>query len=411
MTDHTLSTARPRMGKVEFIALMAMMGGVVAFSIDAMLPALPQIAAELSPGALNRAQLVVTTFVLGMGLGTFLVGPLSDAYGRKPVILAGTAIYMLASLLALFAPSLELLILSRILQGLGVSAARIVSMAIIRDLYAGREMARLMSFVTMIFMIVPAIAPLIGSGIIALAGWRSVFASFVGFAALYSLWMTAKLAEPLPPGHRRPFRPHELRRAVREVLAHRTVLLAMAVMTLCFAALFASLSSIQQIVGNTYDRPAQFPYWFGLIALISAGASLLNAALVLRFGMRRLVTAALSVQVLCCALALLLLHVGQPPGWHFAIYFAWQATVFAGASLTLGNLTSLAMEPLGHVAGMAASLISGLATVGSVLLAIPIGLAFDGTPTPLIIGVLACAFLGAMIMLLLKRREESAEQV
>lgn len=410
MTEHTGPDARNRMGKVEFILLMAMMGGVVAFAIDAMLPALPRIGTELSPDALNRAQLIVTSFVFGMGLGTFLVGPLSDAFGRKPVILVGSVVFALAALVAILTPSLELLIVSRIFQGLGVSAARIVSMAMIRDLYAGREMARLMSFVTMVFTLVPAIAPLIGSGIIALAGWRGVFGSFVIFAAIYSLWMSARLIEPLPRAKRQPFRPATLWQAVKEVLSDQTVLLAIAVMTLCFASLFASLSSIQQIMGDTFNRPDEFPYWFGMIALIAGAASLMNAALVMRFGMRWLVSAALGGQVVVCLLALTLLHAGLSQGAQFAIYIAWQATVFAMVSLTLGNLTSLAMEPLGHIAGMAASVISGLATVGSVLLAIPIGLAFDGTPVPLILGVLVCTLLGRVIMVRLKRFEEFANQ-
>ncbi|WP_299847228.1 MFS transporter [uncultured Roseovarius sp.] len=399
-----------QMGRVEFVALMAMLGGVVAYSIDAMLPALPQIGAELSPDAINRAQLVVTSFVFGMGIGTFFVGPFSDAFGRKPVILAGAAIYALATLLALLAPSLELLVLARILQGLGVSAARIVSMAIIRDLYAGREMARLMSFVTMVFTLVPAIAPLIGSGIIAIAGWRGVFASFLIFAAIYSLWMSLRLREPLRLEDRCPFHPASLRQAVKEVLSDRVVLMSITVQTLCFAALFASLSSIQQIMGDSYDRAAQFPYWFAMIALIAGGASLMNAALVMHFGMRQLISTALSAQILLCLLALVLFQTNLSSGMGFAVYIAWQASVFSMVSLTLGNLTSLAMEPLGHIAGMAASVISGLSTVGSVLLAVPIGLSFDGTPLPLILGVLGCMCLGRILMLRLAAREKLAEE-
>lgn len=399
-------TARPTIGKTEFIALMAMMAGVVAFSIDAMLPALPRIGAELSPDATNRAQLVVTSFVFGMGLGTFLVGPLSDAFGRKPVILAGAVIYALAALLALVAPSLGLLVVARMVQGLGVSAARIVSMAVIRDLYAGREMARLMSFVTMVFTLVPAIAPLIGSGIIAVSGWRGIFGSFVIFAAIYSLWMSLRLREPLPAPDRRPFRPATLWRAAKEVLSHDMVVLAMLVQTLCFAALFASLSTIQPIMGETFDRAAQFPYWFGMIALIAGAASFLNAALVVRLGMRTLINAALVGQAGLCLVALFLLRIDLPETMQFAVYVAWQAALFAMVSLTIGNLMSLAMEPLGHIAGMAASVISGLATVGSVVLAIPIGLAFDGTPIPLMIGVLICTTIGRVIMRRLTRAEE-----
>ena len=396
------------MGEVEFIALMALMGGAVAYAIDAMLPALPEIGQELSPHDMNRAQLIVTSFVFGMGLGTFLVGPLSDAFGRKTVVLVGSVIFAVASVFAIFTSSLELLIASRVVQGLGVSAARIVSMAIIRDLYAGREMARLMSFVTMVFMLVPAIAPLMGSVIIALSGWRGVFASFLLFAGLYTVWMMFKLAEPLPPSQRQPFRAAAIGFAAKEVMSHKVVVLAIAVMTLCFAALFASLSSVQQIMGNTFGRADEFPLWFALIALISGSAALMNARLVMRLGMRFLVSATLSGQVLLCLVMLGLAQVDLHPDLRFALYIAWQSTVFCMASLTLGNLTSLAMEPLGHIAGMAASMISGLATVGSVLIAIPIGLAFDGTPVPLILGVLACAVVGRLLMIPLKRSEDSA---
>lgn len=396
--ESTTPGARSRIGNVELITLLAMMSGVVAFSIDSMLPALPRIGAELSPDAINRAQLVISSFVMGMGLGTFLVGPLSDAFGRKPVILAGAAIYAVGAVLALAAPSLELLVLARMLQGLGVSAARIVSMAIIRDLYSGREMARLMSFVTMVFTLVPAIAPLVGSGIIAIAGWRGVFGSFLIFALLYSLWMSLRLEEPLPANKRQRFHAATLWLAAKEVLAYRSVRLATLILTLCFAALWASLSSIQQIVGDTYGRAGQFPYWFGLIALIAGGTSLLNAALVIRLGMRRLIAIALVAQIGLSLAALALFQFTLPSGFGFAIYFVWQASVFCMVSLTLGNLTSLAMEPLGHVAGMAASLISGLATVGSVLIAIPIGLAFDGTPVPLMIGSLSCVFASLLVM-------------
>lgn len=412
MSDQATSdvTSRPSMGKIEFIALMALMGGAVAYAIDAMLPALPEIGQELSPDALNRAQLVVTSFVFGMGLGTFLVGPLSDAFGRRPVVLVGSGIFAVASVIAVFTASLELLIALRVVQGLGVSAARIVSMAIIRDLFAGREMARLMSFVTMVFMLVPAIAPLIGSLIIAVAGWRGVFASFILFAGLFSGWMMLRLAEPLPRGHRRPFHPRALWQAAREVVSHRVVILSTAVMTLCFAALFASLSTVQQIMGDTFGRADEFPYWFALIALISGSAAMLNAKLVIRYGMRFLVGATLGAQVVLCLVMLALTAVDMPPGLQFAVYIAWQSSVFCMASLTLGNLTSLAMEPLGHIAGMAASVISGLATVGSVLIAIPIGLAFDGTPVPLILGVMVCALLGRLLTIPLGRAEESSRQ-
>ncbi len=397
--------------QVEFVALMAMLAGTVAFSIDAMLPALGAIAAELSPQAMNRAQLVVTSFVFGMGAGTFLVGPLSDAFGRKKVILTGTALYMLGALMAALTHSLELLILARVAQGLGVSAARIVSLAIIRDLFKGREMARLMSFVMMVFALVPAVAPLIGAAIIGLWGWRAIFVAFVAFSGVYSLWLGLRLPEPLPPESRRPFRPRALLHAGREVLSIALVRRAIAVQTLCYGALFAALSSIQPIIDQSFGRGAQFPFWFGMIAVISGGFSLLNARLVMRLGMRRLIRGALSAQIV---ISLAVLGVFSAAGNRlapevgFGFYIAWQASAFVMLTFTLGNLNALAMEPLGHLAGMGASVTSGLATVGSVLLAAPVGLAFDGTPRPLIAGVLGFVTLAGLGMLRLERCEDHA---
>ncbi len=386
------------MGRVEFVALMAMLVATVAFSIDAMLPALPRIGAELVPEAVNRAQLVVASFLLGLGAGTFFTGPLSDSFGRKPVILGGAAIYILGALVAMIAPSLGLIVAARILQGLGAAAARIVALAIIRDLYAGREMARLVSFVMMVFTLVPAIAPLAGSGVIAIAGWRAIFGAFILFALLTSLWMTLRLVEPLPKAHRRPFRPAALWGAVKEVLAFRTVRLSIAVQILCFTTLFSSISSIQQIFAETFDRADDFPWWFCMIALIAGTGSFVNASLVVRIGMRRLVSFALLAQVAISAAVLLLFLIGLPPGVDFAVYIAWQTTVFFQAALTLGNLNALAMEPLGHIAGMAASVIAGISTVGSVLLTVPVGLSFDGTPLPLFAGVLVAVAAGCLLM-------------
>ncbi|MEX0278810.1 MAG: MFS transporter, partial [Ruegeria sp.] len=191
-----------RMSKGEFIALIAMMFATIAFSIDAMLPALPEIGAQLSPDDTNKAQLILTSFVLGMGIGTFFTGPISDAVGRKPVIYGGAALYILASAIAWASSSLELVLAARILQGLGAAGPRVVAMAIIRDLYAGREMARIISIAMMIFTLVPAIAPMMGAGVIALVGWRGIFVCFILFAIIILIWMTLRLPESLAPENR-----------------------------------------------------------------------------------------------------------------------------------------------------------------------------------------------------------------
>lgn len=385
--------------------MMAMLIATVAFSIDAMLPALPGIGAEFSPDAPNRAQLVVGAFVFGLGVGTFFVGPLSDRYGRKAVILVGALLFSSAALGAVFAPNLEILIVSRVLQGLGAAAARVVTVAIIRDLFSGREMARLMSFVMLVFTLVPAVAPMAGSAIIALSDWHGIFWAFILFATVSTGWMCLRLPEPLPPTRRVPISARKLLSGLREVFSIRMVRLSMAVQTMVFALLFASISSIQQVMDVTFGRASEFPYWFALIAMAAAASSLLNAALVMRLGMRKLIHISLAVEAVITVLALGLLLTGLPDGPAFAVFFLWQASVFFQVGLTLGNLNALALEPLGHIAGMGTSMTTGIATVASVLLATPIGLAFDGTPVPLLVGALVLVGIGLWLMRGLRREE------
>ena len=395
----------PRLPMPEFIALIAMLFATIAFSIDAMLPALPDIAAELSPEAVNRAQLIVTSFVLGMGIGTLFAGPLSDSFGRRTVIVGGAVLYCGAAALAMVAPSLETVLAARILQGIGAAGPRVVSLALVRDLYKGREMARVVSFAMMIFTLVPAVAPLAASGIIAGFGWRAIFAAFILFAVIATGWLWLRQPETLPQDARRPLALAPLRQALREVLTHRTVLMAIAVQTLCFACLFGTLSSTQQIFDETFDRGDSFPLWFALIALLSSSASMINAALVVRLGMRALISATLQAQIGLSALFALLWVTGAlPPMLIFPAYILWTTSVFMMAGLVLGNLNAIALEPMGHIAGMAASVSGAVATVLAVMIAAPLGLAFDGTPLPLALGICGLSLGGAVLMRRLPQR-------
>ena len=394
-----------QMSRPEFIALIAMMFATIAISIDAMLPALPEIGAELSPENINRAQLVLTAFVVGLGAGTFVVGPISDTFGRKPVILAGAAIYVTGAVAAWASQSLEVLLLSRILQGLGASAPRIVSIAIMRDLFSGRIMARMMSLAMMIFTIFPAFAPLIGQGIIALSDWRGIFLAFVLFAAVAMLWLVVRLAETLPREARRPFRFPQLMGAVKEMVAHPTVRLSIIVQTLCLGLLFTMLVMVQPVYDDVFDRSEEFPTLFAIIALIAGSASLLNAALVVRLGMRRMVIWSLGIQALWSGTMLIIGLVSLPDTLAFALFMIWQCSVFFIAGTTLGNLNAIAMEPMGHIAGMAASVIGGISTVLAAAIASVVGQFFDGTIVPLAAGLCVMSCIGY----LLTRRMEQIE--
>ncbi|WP_083480557.1 multidrug effflux MFS transporter [Jannaschia seosinensis] len=383
---------------------MAMLTATIAFSIDAMLPALPEIGAALSPDAPNRVQLVVVAFVLGMGGGTLFVGPLSDALGRKAVMVGGAVVYCVAAAFCTIAPSLEALLVARLVQGIGASGPRVAATAMIRDLYAGRGMARVVSFVMMTFTLVPAIAPLVGSWIIASFGWRGLFWAFVLFSAVSGGWLFLRQPETLPRAMRRPLNAARLRLAAAEVAGHANVRRATAVQSLVFGILFATIMSVQPIYDLTFGRDATFPLWFGLVAIISGSASFLNAHLVGRLGMLWLLRRALAVHVvLSVVLAMLWAGGLMPDAVRFASFLLWQVGTFSLAGLTIGNLNAIAMQPMGHIAGMASSVISAVSTIAGVSLAVPIGLAFDGTPLPLIAGA---AVLGGLALFLTRRLAE-----
>lgn len=396
-----------RLGQTEFIALMAMVVATVAFSIDAMLPALPQIGAALSPDNLNNAQLIITSFVLGMGIGTMFTGPLSDAYGRKPVMIAGAVVYVVGCGLAWAAQSLELMLAARVLMGLGASGPRVVAMALVRDIYQGRDMARIMSFVMAVFALVPALAPILGHFIILGFGWRAIFAAFMLFSVVTLLWLLIRQPETLMPGNRRPLSIAALYTATAQMFAHRTARLSIAVQTLVFGILFIVLSSTQQVFDVTFGQGAHFHYWFGGIAILAASASLLNARLVMRLGMRAIIKAMLTIQI-GITLAMIAITAIDGPYWlAFGTYVIWVTGNFFQAGLTIGNLNALAMEDMGHIAGLAASIIAAISTIGAVLIAAPIALMFDGTPLPMAVGALVAASIALWLTTKIKRPGEA----
>ncbi|OYX45473.1 MAG: multidrug MFS transporter [Rhodobacterales bacterium 32-67-9] len=391
MFDATPQHVR-RLPAGEFTAMLALLFATIAFSIDAMLPALPAISAELSPDAVNNAQLVLSLFVLGMGVGTLFVGPISDAIGRKITIAWGAALYVIGAALAWHSTGLEALLLARFLQGLGASTSRVVGMALVRDLYAGREMARIMSFVMMVFMVVPALAPLIGQAIIGNFGWRAIFLAYILFALVSLSWVSLRQAETLAPEDRRPLTAGNLWLGLKEVLSSAEVRVYILVMSLGFGQMFSLLSSIQQVFDTTYGMAQSFPLWFAGIAAFSASASFINSRLVMRVGMRRLATLAYAGSAVLSLVAVTLIGLHLVGGMaSFAVFYIWGTSIFFIAGLTFGNLNALAMQKLGHIAGMATSVITAISTVVAALIAAPVGLAYDGTAVPVIIGALICS--------------------
>ncbi len=402
-----MSQPTKRLRQGEFITLMAMVSATIAFSIDAMLPALPEIGAELSPGDLNRAQLILTSFVLGMGLGTFFTGPLSDAFGRKPVMVGGAIVYIAAAALAWSSPSLEMMLFSRLIMGLGASGPRVVAMAMVRDLYSGSDMARILSFVMMVFSLVPALAPTLGHYIILGFGWRSIFIAFVVFSLISTTWLWTRQPETLARENRRPLSLSKMASATVEVFKIPTTRISIVIQMLTFGTLFMSLSSTQQLFDKTYGQGDVFHLWFGGIAIVASTASMLNARIVGRLGMRAIIKATFMGQIILTLIMIAVTLLGGPYWLTFGVFVIWTIGIFMQAGLTIGNLNALAMEPVGHIAGLAASIISALSTVGAVLLAAPVGLALNGTPMPMALGTLACVTLALWLTNKIKRPGET----
>lgn len=388
-----------RLPFLEFVCLMALLFSLIAYGTDAMLPAFGLIAQDFGLADENRAQLVVSAFVLGTGAGQLIAGPLSDSFGRKPVLLCGIALFAVMAVVAVLAPSLQWLLVARFFQGLGVSAPRAVGQAMVRDLYEGRLMARVVSLAMMFFVLVPAIAPFAGQWLMLRFGWEAIFISFVGFGALSAAWLTLRQGETLLPDRRRAFALSSILDAFLTVMRNRRAVVSMLVITCGMACIFAYLNSAKQVFVDWLGTGTDFPAYFALIALISGAASALNAWLVVRFGMWFLATLALAVLASVSLIYAVVLGSGIPQAALLWSFVGWSSLMFLCASMVLANLNAFALEHLGDVAGMAAALIGAVTTICCIAIAAPIGLAFNGTGLPLILGVAACAGLGFFVNL------------
>ena len=381
----TIGESDPRLPPAEFIPLVALMFSLVAMSVDAMLPALPAIGADFSLADANDTQLVVGSLLFGLAFGQLLAGPLSDSYGRKPVICAGFALFMGGTLLSIFAPDFNWMIAGRVLQGFGAAGPRIVTIALVRDQYQGPAMARIMSFALSVFILVPAIAPAFGLGILIMAGWRAIFATFFLVALVALLWFMLRQPETLAPERRAAFQARRIMKTALEVCTTRAAIGHTIATGLIFASFVGYLSSAQQVFQDTYGVGDWFPAYFGALALCIGCASVLNGRLVIRHGMHRISRAAVHALT---GISLVFLGVawifdGLPPLW---LFMGLLVPVFFCVGLLFGNLNALSMAPLGHIAGVGAAVVGFVATLISVPIGAAIGQAYDGTVTALVSG-------------------------
>jgi len=380
-----LARTGPQLRFGEFVTLTALIISLVALSIDVMLPALQQIGGELGAPRANDAQLVITALFVGLALGQVFFGPLSDSVGRKPAIYAGLLLFIIGCLMSILATDFTVMLAGRVLQGLGAAGPRSVTVALVRDQYEGRAMARVMSLVMAVFIMVPALAPGIGQIILAIAHWRAIFGFMLAVAVVSLVWFALRQPETLAPERRARFSPGRILLAVRETCTSRVAFGYTLASGLIFGAFVGYLNTAQQIFQIQYGLGALFPLYFGALALAIGGASLVNARLVLRHGMRRISAWALGL-LTGLSLAFLVLAyamAGAPPLWGLMAYMS--ATFFC-IGMLFANFNALAMEPLGHIAGVGAAVIGSLTTLISLILGTAIGQAYDGTVLPLIAG-------------------------
>lgn len=400
MPIQPMPTDKHHIAMSEFVAIVALMMALSALSIDIMLPALPAISDHFALSGENDRQLVITAYLVGFGLGQPLHGPLSDRFGRKPVLMGGLMIFFIGAGLATWASDFTMLLMARLLQGIGGAAARVVSNAVVRDCYSGREMARVMSLVMSVFILVPIAAPALGAVILLVQEWQVIFGLLMIVAALTAAWVAIRLPETRDPADRSPMTAGNLALAAWLVVTNRITLGYTIATGFLFAVLMGYIGSAQQLFGEVYDMGELFPLMFGALAVAVAIAALTNARLVSRMGMRRLSHMALIVMVgLASAMAL----AGFPAKPPLPVLAAYLFASFFCFGLVMSNFNALAMEPLGHVAGMAASFIGFLTTLMGAFGGWLIGQSFDGTARPLAVGFLILSASALAVVLITER--------
>ncbi|MGX1495668.1 DHA1 family bicyclomycin/chloramphenicol resistance-like MFS transporter [Labrenzia sp. MBR-25] len=364
----------------EFVAIIAMIMALNAMAIDVMLPALPAIGDALNIVEENNRQLVLLSYLIGFGGAQLFFGPVTDAFGRRGVLVGGLALYSLASIGAIFAMDLDTLLIARVLQGIGCAAARVTVLSVVRDCYTGRRMGKVMSLVMMVFMAVPVVAPSIGQAVLLIAGWHWIFALLLISGVTMMIWSALRMPETLAVENRRPMEVATIVSAYMTALTTRVSLGYTVGTAFIFGGLFSFLAMSQQIFVDIFDLGTLFPIVFAAIAITMAGASFTNAQLVEAIGMRRLSHGAAVVYTVLGFAVWLLAALGLENFWAFMIL----ATLIMTSFGFLGaNFNAMAMEPLGAIAGTASSVIGTISTLGGAILGYIMGQLFDGTTQPL----------------------------
>lgn len=390
----------------EFIALMAALMSIVALAIDAILPAISNIGVTIHSLDPTDNQMLVTMIFLGLGLGQLFFGPLSDCYGRKPVVYAGFMLFLLASLICLYAVSLEIMVVGRILQGIGLAAPRTIAISIIRDTYEGDYMARIMSFVVAFFILVPVVAPAFGKIILDGFGWEAIFYVQLFFALVTALWFWKRQPETLHPEYKVPFSSHVFIDGLKEFIRYRETVAFTLISGLVTGSFLVYLSSAQHIFEDQYALKEAFPYIFAGLAISIGLSTFLNGTLVMRFGMRKLSwMATVAFTVIALLYAVLFLNSPNP---SIFVLVGFLSVQFFCLGFMWGNFRSIAMEPIGHIAGIGAAINGFVSTVLAIPIATFIGEFVKDSVWPLFAGLGVCGVVSLFIFSTVRKRKRLA---
>ncbi|HEX4153029.1 MAG TPA: multidrug effflux MFS transporter [Steroidobacteraceae bacterium] len=383
----------------EFVALIAAMMSTQAIAIDAMLPAFPAIVGALKVSNANHGQWIVTAYMAGLGSGQLVWGLVSDRFGRRPIVLGGLGLYVVAAIVCGLTKSFEALLVWRFVHGLAAASATVVR-SIVRDLYSGRQMARVLSLTFVVFLTVPVLAPSLGQTILWLGSWRYIFIVCGVFASVVWLCALLRLPETLHPEYRLTLDAAHILRAVRLVVLNRISMFYTLAMTVMFGSLIAYVGMVQQIFADVFHRPRIMPLMFALCAAFMGVAAFTNSRLVERLGMRLISHSATLVFIAVSALHVAVAVLGWERIWTFVLL---QAVAMATFSLSVSNFGAMAMEPVGAVAGIGASLQGCISTATAAFVGALIGRAFNGSTVPLAAGSLYCGFIALGFVLAAER--------
>jgi MFS transporter, DHA1 family, multidrug resistance protein len=380
----------------EFVVMVAALMATQALAVDTMLPALPTIGAALHLINENHSQWIVTAYLVGVGCGQLFWGQFSDRYGRRPVLLIGLAVYTVAAVLTGLSTSFATLLAWRFAHGLA-AASMVVSRSVIRDLYSGRHMARVMSLTFIVFLMVPVLAPSLGQMILWLAPWRSIFLIFGAFAAAVFLWVLLRLPEPLHPEYRLTLTGNHIVHAAALVLGNRTSLCYTLAVTVLFGSILAYVGMVPQIFEYAFHRAGLMPAMFALCASSMGVTAFLNSRIVERVGMRIISHLGLLLFITITGVHVLIAGLGLERLWTFVVL---QSATMACIGLTASNFGAMAMEPVGSVAGIGASLQGFISTFGGAVVGALIGRQFNGATLSLASGAFACGLSSLLFVLL-----------